>query len=102
MINWRLYRAAFVPFLFALAVAAFSLQGRPAAFSSTLAPEAFEGERAMADLKSLAAAYPDRRPGSAGDEALAAHVARALEGLGGAAGGGFTVRTEHVSGQTIE
>jgi hypothetical protein len=102
MINWRLYRAAFVPFLFALAVAAFSLQGRPAALSSTLAPEAFEGERAMADLKGLQAAYPDRRPGSAGDEALAGRVARALEGLGGAAGGGFTVRTQLVSGQTIE
>jgi hypothetical protein len=102
MINWRLYRAAFVPFLFALAVAAFSLQGRPAPLSSTLAPEAFEGERAMADLKGLEAAYPDRRPGSAGDEALAGHVARALEGLGGAAGGGFTVRTQRVSGQTIE
>jgi hypothetical protein len=102
MINWRLYRAAFVPFLFALAVAAFSLQGRPAALTSTLAPEAFEGEAAMAELRSLEAAYPDRRPGSVGDEALARHVARTLEGLGGMAGGGFSVNTESVEGETIE
>jgi hypothetical protein len=102
MINWRLYRVAFVPFLLALAVAAFSLEGRPPALTSTLAPEAFEGERAMAELKSLAAAYPDRRPGSAGDEALARHVARTLEGLGGLAGGGFSVRTERFDAQTID
>src|ERR1700690_344649 len=102
MINWRLYRAAFLPFLFALAVAAFSLQGRPAALTSTLAPEAFEGEAAMAELRSLEAAYPDRRPGSVGDEALARHVARTLEGLGGMAGGGFSVNTESVEGETID
>jgi len=29
MLNGRLYRAAFVPFVFALAIAAFSLTGRP-------------------------------------------------------------------------
>jgi Peptidase family M28 len=102
VINWRLYRAAFAPFLIALAVAAFSLQGRPPALSTTLAPEAFEGERALAELKSLASAYPDRRPGSAGDEALARRVARTLEGLGGTAQGGFQVRTLRSRGQTIE
>jgi Peptidase family M28 len=101
MINWRLYRIAFVPFLLALAVAAFSLQGRPPPLGSTLAPEAFEGERATAELESLALAYPDRRPGSAGDQALARHVAQALEGLGGLAGGGFSVRTERFDAQTI-
>ena len=41
MINWRLYRAAFVPFLFALALAAFSLSPRPLPLTSTLAPDAF-------------------------------------------------------------
>jgi len=101
MFNARLYRAAFAPFLIALALAAFSLQGRPSPLSATLAPEAFEGQRAMAELNSLAGAYPDRRPGSAGDEALARHVARTIEGLGGMAGGGFSVRTERVRGQTI-
>jgi hypothetical protein len=101
MLNGRLYRAAFVPFLLALAIAAFSLGARPGAFSSTLAPEAFEGAPAFAELNSLAARYPQRRPGSRGDDRLAAHVAQALEGLGGTAGGGFSVRTYTTTGQTI-
>jgi hypothetical protein len=102
MLNGRLYRMALVPFLFALAIAAFSLSARPAALTSTLAPDAFEGPRAFAELGSLAARYPDRRPGGTGDGALARYVARTLEGLGGAAGGGFSVRTSQVEGQTID
>jgi hypothetical protein len=102
MLNGRLYRAAFVPFLLALAVAAFSLGPRPRPLSSTLAPDAFEGVRAFSELHSLAASYPDRRPGSVGDERLAQHIARTLEGLGGAAGGGFSVRSERIQGQTID
>ncbi len=102
MLNGRLYRAAFVPFLAALAVAAFSLGPRPRPLGSTLAPDAFEGTRAFVELRSLAAAYPDRRPGSLGDERLAAHVAHTLESLGSTAGGGFTVRRERIHGQTID
>ncbi|MBA3809316.1 MAG: M28 family peptidase, partial [Solirubrobacterales bacterium] len=102
MLNGRLYRAAFVPFLAALAVAAFSLGPRPRPLGSTLAPDAFEGTRAFVELRSLAAAYPDRRPGSRGDERLAAHVAHTLESLGSTAGGGFTVRRERIHGQTID
>src|SRR5271170_1783080 len=102
MLNGRLYRAAFVPFLFALAVAAFSLSPRPAGFGSTLAPEAFEGAPAFAELSSLAARFPDRRPGSRGDRQLADHVAHALEGLGGTAGGGFSVHRYSFEAQTID
>ncbi len=102
MLNGRLYRAAFVPFLFALAIAAFSLGSRPLPFSSTLAPDAFEGAPAFAELKSMAAEFPGRRPGSRGDEALARHVAGVLEGLGGTAGGGFSVRTYRFDAQTID
>jgi Peptidase family M28 len=102
MLNGRLYRAAFLPFLFALAIAAFSLSPRPRPLTSTLAPDAFEGPPAFAELRSLGASFPDRRPGSAGDERLAGHVARTLEGLGGTAGGGFSVRSERVEGQTID
>jgi hypothetical protein len=102
MLNARLYRAALVPFVLALAVAAFSLGGRPLPLTSTLAPDAFEGARAFSDLRSLAAAYPDRRPGSTGDEQLARHIAATLQGLGGTAGGGFSVRTVSVEGQTID
>jgi hypothetical protein len=101
MLNGRLYRAALVPIAFALAIAAFSLTSRPRALSARLAPDAFQGSRALGDLQSLATAFPDRRPGSRGDEELAARVAHALEGLGGTAGGGFTVQTRRFSGQTI-
>jgi len=102
MFNWRLYRAAFVPFLFALAIAAFSLGARPLPLTSTLAPDAFEGAPAYAELRSLAARFPHRRPGSRGDELLAAYVAHKLEGLGGTAGGGFSVGTYHFDAQTID
>jgi acetylornithine deacetylase/succinyl-diaminopimelate desuccinylase-like protein len=102
MLNGRLYRAAFVPFLFALAIASFSLGARPGALSSTLAPDAFEGAPAFAELQRLAARFPDRRPGSRGDQELAAYVARTLEGLGGTAAGGFSVHTYRFDAQTIE
>ena len=66
MLNGRLYRAAFLPFLIALAVAAFSLTGRAGPLRSSLAPDAFEGQRAFAELNALATEFPHRRPGSAG------------------------------------
>jgi hypothetical protein len=102
MLNGRLYRAAFVPFVFALAVAAFSLTGRTSPLRSTLAPDAFEGARAFAETNTLAREFPSRRPGSHGDQALAEYVAGALRGLGGTAGGGFQVHTHDFSGQTID
>jgi hypothetical protein len=102
MLNGRLYRAALVPVSFALAIAAFSLTSRPPPLKATLAPDAFQGSLALADLKSLAAAYPERRPGSTGDEQLAGRIAHDLEGLGGTAGGGFSVQRNRISGQTID
>jgi hypothetical protein len=102
MLNARLYRAAFVPFLFALAIAAFSLSARPRPLTSTLAPDAFDGARAFAELNSLAGEFPSRRPGSPGDERLATRISHTLEGLGGTAGGGFTVRTRRFAAQTID
>jgi hypothetical protein len=102
MLNGRLYRTAFVPFALALGVAAFSLGSRPAPLTSTLAPDAFEGARAYAELQRLARSFPRRRAGSAGDEGLARYVAGELEALGGTAGGGFSVRTYHLHAQTID
>ena len=102
MLNGRLYRAAFVPFLAALAVAAFSLTPLPAPLGSTLAPEAFEGAPAMAELATLARRFPQRRPGSGADRRMAAYVAAQLRGLGGTAGGGFSVRSYGFEAQTID
>jgi hypothetical protein len=102
MLNGRLYRVAFAPFALALAVAAFSLTARPGPLTSTLAPDAFEGAPALAELQSLAAEFPSRRPGSPGDEALATKIAQTLKGLGAPGHGGFEVTTHKFQAQTIE
>ena len=102
MLNGRLYRASFAPFVIVLVVVAFSLTPRPGPLTSTLAPDAFAGNQAYAELQQLAAEFPNRRPGSSGDQRLAGHVAQTIEGLGGTANGGFRVRVTHVRAQTIE
>jgi hypothetical protein len=102
VLNGRIYRAAFVPLLFALAIAGFSLRAPARPLSSTLAPDAFDGAHAFAELQSLATQYPQRRPGSQGDEALATHIEQTLAGLGGAGAAGFSVHTRHARVQTID
>jgi hypothetical protein len=102
MLNGRIYRAAFAPFAIALEIAAFSLTSRPAPLHSTLAPDAFDGQRALMQARGLAVEFPRLRPGGAGDERLAQRVAHTIEGLGGAAGGGFSVRVRQVRAQTID
>ena len=99
MVDPRIYRAAMVPVLFALILLAFSLENRPRPLTTTLAPDAFEGQRAYGQtegLRGLADRYPDRRPGSVGDERLADNIA----GRMGAAG--FRVRGEVHDGDTID
>jgi hypothetical protein len=54
MLDTRVYRAAFVPAVLALLVAAFALAGRPRPIGTTLAPDAFDGRRAFATLTELA------------------------------------------------
>lgn len=109
MFDGRIYRAAFVPLLFVLVIVGFSLTGRSAPLSSTLAPEAFNGARAFADLQSLAKRFPDRQPGSEADNRLAAEIASTLRGLSAAVGqsgssavAGFQVSTRLVHAQTID
>jgi Peptidase family M28 len=85
MFDGRIYRAAFVPFLFVLVIVGFSLSGQAAPLGSTLAPDAFNGPRAFAGLQALVKRFPDRRPGSAGDNELAAYIAAQLRGLSAAA-----------------
>ena len=102
MLNGRIYRAAFAPFVIALAIAAFSLTARPAPLHSTLAPDAFDGRRALSEAQQLAVEFPRRRPGGAGDERLAQRVAHTIEGLGGTAGGGFSVHVRQVRAQTLD
>jgi hypothetical protein len=102
MLNARIYRAAFAPLAIALAIAAFSLSARGAPLRSTLAPDAFDGRRALAQARRLAAEFPRLRPGGAGDARLARRITHTIEGLGGAAGGGFSVRVRQLRAQTID
>ena len=78
MFDPRIYRAGLVPALLAFVVAAFSIESAPHALTTTLPPDSFSGGRAFAELGELAVRYPSRRPGSAGDDALARRVRTAL------------------------
>jgi Peptidase family M28 len=86
VLDVRVYRAAFLPALVALFVAAFSLADRPDPVTSPKgAADAFDGERAFGgkaalrnSLAELARSFPSRAPGSAGDRALADRVAETL------------------------
>src|SRR4051812_30337946 len=79
MHDLRLYRIALIPAFLALFVAAFALENRPRPATTPLTAEAFDGARAFGSaeapprdsLRELAAAFPDRRPGSEGDARLA-------------------------------
>ena len=82
MLDLRVYRAAFVPALLAFVITAFSLGSPPRAATTTLAPDAFQGSRAFGSLGRLAEAYPARRPGGPGDEALARSVAAQMRATG--------------------
>jgi hypothetical protein len=102
MFDGRIYRAALAPLLLVVVIVGFSLSGAATPLRSTLAPDAFEGERAYATLRQLLAAYPGRRPGSAGDRALAVFLAQSLRALTGTAGGGFQVSEHSLQAHTAE
>lgn len=96
MLDLRIYRAAFVPAVLALVVAAFSLETRPRPITTALPPDAFDAPRAMQLLEGLAERFPDRRPGSEGDMALAGAVQRTF------AATDFEVTTSDAPGETID
>lgn len=104
MLDPRIYRASLVPVLLALLVVAFALQDRPRPIGTTLAPDAFLGREAGVLLDDLASAYPDRRPGSPGDEGLSRRVAnelrRALQPAGAPASS--VVEVQRFEGRTID
>src|SRR4051812_15474263 len=86
VLDARVYRAAFVPALVAVFIAAFSLTDRPAPATSPLAADAFDSGAAFGDkarpqrnsLNELARTFPSRAPGSVGDDGLADRVAKTL------------------------
>jgi hypothetical protein len=76
VIEPRIYRAAFIPALFALVLAMFSLENRPPGLPQGLAADVlFDGRQADRELRGIERATPDRRPGGVGDGAVADRVA---------------------------
>ena len=75
MIDLRLYRLAFAPALLAVVAVMFSLEGRAEPLEPAVPPGSFEGGRAAATAQQIAAAAPEREPGSAGDAEVADLVA---------------------------
>jgi hypothetical protein len=88
VLDLRVYRAAFLPALVAVFVVAFSLQSRPAPVRTRAVADAFDPARAYGSTRArdslleLGAAFPDRRPGSGGDRALADRVAGVFRAAG--------------------
>jgi hypothetical protein len=101
MLNGRIYRAAALPLLAALAVAALSLVDRPAPLSSAPTPELFNGAWAMQELTTLSREFPRRQAGSRADNQLARRVAQQIEGFAGQAGEGFRVSVSRAPAQTL-
>jgi hypothetical protein len=83
LIEPRIYRAAFVPALFAVVLVMFSLESRPRPLPQGLAADVlFDGEQAAVEAREIAADQPDRTAGSRGDEATAGVVRRAFADSG--------------------
>jgi peptidase M28-like protein len=97
MLDPRIYRAALLPVLLALIVGAFSLSDRPRPIGTTLQPDAFSQQRALADLADLSRRFPARRPGDGGDAAMAARLAQAFRGMGS-----YQVSTPSFEGETAD
>src|SRR3954453_10345805 len=78
MLDPRIYRMGIVPVLLAVIVLGFSLEDQPGALRTNIVPDAFNGTRAYATMKSLADRYPSRASGSSADGNLANHVGNRL------------------------
>jgi Peptidase family M28 len=100
MLDPRIYRTGLVVVVLAGLVLAFSLGNQSAPLSSSLAPDAFNGQNVYASMTRMAAGDPVRRPGSDGDFALAAQVAKSFRQYGQKSG--FTVSTDTFSGRTAD
>jgi len=92
----RIYRAGFLPILFALVLVGFSLREPPRPLTASLAPDAFDGAAAFRQLDRLAAEAPLRRPGSAGDRLVAQRVEETLRT------NGFRVDMRRFTGETVD
>ena len=96
MLDPRIYRTGFVAVVLAVVVVAFSLYNEQGSLGTTLAPEAFNGSNATATMAKLSAAFPQRRPGSVADAAIADIVAKQVGTYG------YVVSRDRFRAQTAE
>ena len=89
MLELRVYRAAFIPALLALVIAAFSLESRPRPLPQGLAADIPLEDATETTLRGIVADQPDRRPGKPGNRAAGALVRDELRARG------FRVATDH-------
>ncbi len=71
MIDFRIYRAGFLPALVAIVVLLFALQTPPPPLAPVVAPAEFDQDAAAKIARQIVAKAPDRTPGSSGDAAVA-------------------------------
>jgi hypothetical protein len=96
MLDPRIYRTGLIVVALAVVVLAFSFKDQQGGLSSSLAPQAFNGQNVYTAMKQMAAAYPVRSPGSAGDDALAQSVAQSFRQHR------FAVSTDAFTGRTAD
>ncbi len=76
MIDFRIYRAGFVPALAAVVVLLFALTAPPDPLPTAVAPAEFDGKAATRLARQVVEMAPDRAPGSEGDARIADFVAQ--------------------------
>jgi hypothetical protein len=92
----RIYRTGLVAVVLAVIVLAFSLENQQGPMTTTLSSEAFNGGHAYATMNRLAEKYPNRRPGSTADDAIASQVGKLMSR------NGFFVSRSEFSAQTAD
>ncbi len=83
MFDPRIYRAALLPAIAALAVVMFSFQPIPNPLPPPVATPTFDGSEAARTARSIVSLAPDRTPGSEGDRAVADLVEERFTGIEG-------------------
>ena len=92
MVDPRIYRGLLILVAFAVIVFGFSLQSQPGSLGASVAPgQFFSG--VYGTMKKLARDYPQRAPGSPGDQRLANYVQQQLSGKNSSQIHGFSVQT---------
>jgi Peptidase family M28 len=76
VIDWRLYRLAFLPALVAVIVTLFSLEAVPDPLEAPISLASFDEDGAAQTARQIFEEAPERTPGSDGDAAIADRVAQ--------------------------